>query len=146
MRKTHFLELHKNLEKQVFWLNRSFEKSKNLDLDNLSIDDFDILETLSSRFARTLDFLVRKYWRALDSLEFENQGTLVDVVNRAEKRKFFDEIELFREMKDLRNEIVNEYLDDKLEEAFDDIREFSKILLEICQRSLDYKNIVFEDK
>ena len=141
MRKIHFLELHKNLEKQVFWLNRSFEKSKNLDLENLSIDDFDILENLSSRFARTLDFLVRKYWRALDSLEFENQGTLVDVVNRAEKRKFFDEIEQFREMKDLRNEIVHEYLDDKLEETFDDIREFSKILLEICQRSLDYRKI-----
>jgi len=141
LRKIHFLELHKNLEKQVFWLNRSFEKSKNLDLDNLSIDDFDILETLSSRFARTLDFLVRKYWRALDSLEFENQGTLVDVVNRAEKRKFFDEIEQFREMKDLRNEIVHEYLDDKLEETFGDIREFSKILLEICQRSLDYRKI-----
>ena len=141
MRKIHFLELHTNLEKQVFWLNRSFEKSKNLDLDNLSIDDFDILETLSSRFARTLDFLVRKYWRALDSLEFENQGTLVDVVNRAEKRKFFDEIEQFREMKDLRNEIVHEYLDDKLEETFGDIREFSKILLEICQRSLDYRKI-----
>jgi len=141
LRKIHFLELHKNLEKQVFWLNRSFEKSKNLDLDNLSIDDFDILENLSSRFARTLDFLVRKYWRALDSLEFENQGTLVDVVNRAEKRKFFDEIEQFREMKDLRNEIVHEYLDDKLEETFDDIREFSKILLEICQRSLDYRKI-----
>jgi len=141
LRKIHFLELHTNLEKQVFWLNRSFEKSKNLDLDNLSIDDFDILENLSSRFARTLDFLVRKYWRALDSLEFENQGTLVDVVNRAEKRKFFDEIEQFREMKDLRNEIVHEYLEDKLEETFDDIREFSKILLEICQRSLDYRTI-----
>ena len=138
MRKNLFLELHKNLEKQIFWLNRSFEKSENLDLENLSIDDFDILETLSSRFARTLDFLVRKYWRALDSLEFENQGTLVDVVNRAEKRKFFDEIEQFREMKDLRNEIVHEYLDDKLEETFDDIREFSKVLLEICKRSLEY--------
>lgn len=138
MKKELFLELHKKLEKQTFWLNHSFKKSIDLNLENLEIDDFDTLETLSSRFARTLDFLVRKYWRALDNLEFENQGTLIDVVNRAEKRGFFSEIEQFRNMKDLRNEIVHEYLDDNLEESFEDIREYSIILLEICKRSLNY--------
>jgi uncharacterized protein YutE (UPF0331/DUF86 family) len=138
MKKELFLELQKQLEKQIFWLNHSFQKSKNIDLQNISINDFDTLETLSSRFARTLDFLVRKYWRALDSLEFENQGTLVDIVNRAEKRGFFDDIEIFRDMRDLRNEIVHEYLDDNLQENFQDIIEYSELLLEICKGSLDY--------
>jgi uncharacterized protein YutE (UPF0331/DUF86 family) len=138
LKKELFQELHKNLEKQTCWLERSLDKSKNLDLENLEFDEFDILETLSSRYARTIDFLVRKYWRALDSVEFETQGTLVDVVNRAEKRGLIPDIERFREMKDLRNEIVHEYLDDQLEETFSDIRVFGKELLEICKKSLDY--------
>jgi hypothetical protein len=138
LKKEFFQELHKNLEKQTFWLQHSMKKSENLDLKNLKIDDFDILETLSSRFARTIDFLVRKYWRALDSVEFETQGTLIDVVNRADKRKLFQDIEKFRELKDLRNEIVHEYLDDKLQEFFKEIRTESNELLEICQNSLNY--------
>jgi hypothetical protein len=138
LKKEFFQELHKNLEKQTFWLQHSIKKSENLDLKNLKIDDFDILETLSSRFARTIDFLVRKYWRALDSVEFETQGTLIDVVNRADKRKLFQDIEKFRELKDLRNEIVHEYLDDKLQEFFKEIRTESNELLEICQNSLNY--------
>jgi hypothetical protein len=138
LKKEFFQELHKNLEKQTFWLQHSIKKSENLDLQNLEIDDFDILETLSSRFARTIDFLVRKYWRALDSVEFETQGTLIDVVNRADKRKLFQDIEKFRELKDLRNEIVHEYLDDKLQEFFKEIRTESNELLEVCQNSLNY--------
>jgi hypothetical protein len=138
LKKEFFQELHKNLEKQTFWLQHSIKKSENLDLKNLKIDDFDILETLSSRFARTIDFLVRKYWRALDSVEFETQGTLIDVVNRADKRKLFQDIEKFRELKDLRNEIVHEYLDDKLQEFFKEIRTESNELLEVCQNSLNY--------
>jgi hypothetical protein len=138
LKREFFQELHKNLEKQVFWLSHSIEKSKNIDLENLEVDDFDILETLSSRFARTIDFLVRKYWRALDSVEFETQGTLIDVVNRADKRELFSDIERFRELKDLRNEIVHEYLDDSLEKFFGEIRTDSLELLEICKTTLNY--------
>lgn len=138
MKKELFAELHNGLKKQRFWLDRSRNICSKLDIKNLSVEEFDSFETLSSRFARTIDFLVRKYWRAIDTLEFENQGTLIDVVNRAEKRNFFENIEEFREMKDIRNEIVHEYLDDDLKPIFEDIRELSEKLLEIIDKSLKY--------
>jgi hypothetical protein len=139
MRKELFLEIHKNLAKQIFWLERSYLKSINIDLkSSLKDDEFDILETLSSRYARTIDFLVRKYWRALDEVEFETQGTLIDVVNRAEKRNFFTNIEEFREMKDIRNDIVHEYINDELNYMFIDVLKSSNKLIYIAKISYKY--------
>ena len=120
-------------------LERSYLKSINIDLkSSLKDDEFDILETLSSRYARTIDFLVRKYWRALDEVEFETQGTLIDVVNRAEKRDFFTNIEEFREMKDIRNDIVHEYINDELNDIFIDVLKSSNKLIDIAKISYKY--------
>jgi len=44
--------------------------------------------------------------------EFENQGTLVDVVNNAHKRGLFEDVEELRIMKDVRNTIAHEYIED----------------------------------
>ena len=132
-------ELYRDLERQLFLLKHSLEKAEKIsDLENMEADEFDNFETLAIRYSRTIDFLVRKYWRILDSVEFESQGTLIDVVNRAEKRGLFDDIEEFREMRDLRNEIVHEYISSNLVELFQDIKLFSKKLLEIGKRSLEY--------
>jgi len=46
--------------------------------------------------------------------EFENQGTLIDTVNHAHKRGLFDDIERLRVMKDIRNTIVYEYIEENL--------------------------------
>ena len=104
-------ELSIALEKQLFWLDYSYQQVKDLSSpDKFSIEEFNQFENLCSRYARTIDFLVRKYFRSLDDVEFENQGTLIDVVNNAHKRGLFNDIEVIREIKDIRNEIVHEYL------------------------------------
>ena len=41
-------------------------------------------------------FSSRKTLRSLDDVEFESQGTLVDVVNNAHKRGLFKDIKIFR--------------------------------------------------
>ena len=110
------------LEKQLFWLDYSYQQLKDSSAtDNFSIEQFNQFENLCSRYARTIDFLVRKYFRCLDDVEFENQGTLIDVVNNAHKRGLFLDIELIRQIKDIRNEIVHEYLDDGLQSVFIDV-------------------------
>jgi hypothetical protein len=46
----------------------------------------DCVEVLSARFVRTVDFFVHKFLRAADRHELIAEGTLIDTINRAEKR------------------------------------------------------------
>jgi len=132
-------ELTVALEKQLFWLDYSYQQLKaTSNTENLSIEQFNQFENLCSRYARTIDFLVRKYFRCLDDVEFENQGTLIDVVNNAHKRGLFLEIEVIRQIKDIRNEIVHEYLDDALQSVFSDVLKTTPDLLAIGRNSLRY--------
>ncbi len=81
------------LRKQANWLERSFNQCSAIGIKTeYSSAEFDSFETLSGRFARSIDFLVRKTLRSLDDVEFESQGTLVDVVNNAHKRGLFKDI------------------------------------------------------
>jgi len=70
--------------------------------------------------------------------EFENQRTLVNIVNNAHKRGSFQDIDKLRIMKDVRNTIVHEYIEDALTEVFDEVLEYSKELVEIIHNSLEY--------
>jgi predicted transposase/invertase (TIGR01784 family) len=54
------------------------------------VDEFGKFETLCGRYSRGIDFLIRKLFRTIDEYEFENQGTLIDVVNNAHKRGLFE--------------------------------------------------------
>ncbi len=127
------------LEKQLGWLNISFEECKATGIKNIyTVDEFGKFETLCSRYSRGIDFLIRKIFRTIDEYEFENQGTLIDVVNNAHKRGLFDDIEELRVMKDVRNTIVHEYIEDELAEVFDEVLEYSEKLIEIMKNTLLY--------
>lgn len=132
------------LEKQLFWLNYSFEQVAQIDLNApLEIETINHYENLCSRFSRTVDFLVRKVFRAIDAAEFETQGTLIDVINKAHKRELFESIEVMRDLKDLRNEIVHEYIDDELEGVFAEVRDLTPELIKIVHNTLAYsKNLL----
>ena len=109
-----------SLERSLFRLNGSFEKAKSIELaGEISDDDFDILENLTSRFSRTVDLIVNKLFRSIDSVELEDAGTLIDVVNRAEKRGIIHSSLKVRRLKDLRNEIVHEYETEDLAALFE---------------------------
>ena len=132
------------LEKQLFCLNYSFEQVAQIDLKpQLEIETINHYENLCSRFSRTVDFLVRKVFRAIDAAEFETQGTLIDVINKAHKRELFESIEVMRDLKDLRNEIVHEYIDDELEGVFAEVRDLTPELIKIVHNTLAYsKNLL----
>lgn len=129
----------KLLEKQLFWINISFEECSKIGIKKeYSIDDFGKFETLCSRYSRGIDFLIRKIFRTLDEYEFENQGTLIDVVNNAHKRGLFEDIEELRIMKDVRNTVVHEYIEDDLVEVFEEVLQYSETLILIIKNSLNY--------
>jgi uncharacterized protein YutE (UPF0331/DUF86 family) len=127
------------LEKQLSWLTFSFEECSMIGTkEEYSIDEFGKFETLCSRYARSIDFLIRKMFRTLDTYEFEDQGTLVDIVNRAHKRGLFEDMEQVRLMKDLRNTIVHEYIEDELRDLFEEVLHYTEELIRIMQTTLRY--------
>jgi len=132
-------ELTVALEIQLFWLDYSYQQLKDSPATvDFSIEQFNQFENLCSRYARTIDFLMRQYFRCLDDVEFENQGSLIDVVNNAHKRGLFLDIELIRQIKDIRNEIVHEYLDEALQSVFIDVLNTAPELIAIVRNTLKY--------
>lgn len=127
------------LKKQLFWIQLSFDECLVIGIkEAYEVDEFGKFETLCSRYSRGIDFLIRKMFRTLDEYEFENQGTLVDVVNNAHKRGLFDDIEKIRIMKDVRNTIAHEYIEDDLTEVFDEVLEYTEVLISIIKTTLSY--------
>jgi len=137
----------KLLEKQLFWIEISFNECSKIGIqEEYSVDEFGKFETLCSRYSRSIDFLIRKIFRTLDAYEFENQGTLVDVVNHAHKRGLFEDIEELRIMKDVRNTVVHEYIEDELAGVFDEVLQYSETLIRIIENTLTYIEQRVSDK
>lgn len=127
------------LEKQLFWLNLSFEECSQIGIKTeYSIDEFGRFETLCSRYSRSIDFLIRKIFRTIDAFEFENQGALVDVVNNAHKRGLVKNIDELRLMKDVRNTIVHEYVEEELINVFEEVLYHSEELLKMIKHTVSY--------
>ena len=127
------------LQKQLTWLKLSCSECKNISIkENYTIDEFGKFEILCSRYSRGIDFLIRKIFRTIDEYEFENQGTLVDVVNNAHKRGLFENVDELRIMKDVRNTIVHEYIEDALADVFDEVLLYAGKLITIIENTLEY--------
>lgn len=91
-------------------------------------------EAFTGRLARAVDLLVNKVLRSLDRVELRSEGTLLDVINRAEKRGFVGRAQELREMKDVRNMIAHDYAGAKAAEIFAYCREQKPVLDAICDR------------
>jgi len=126
-------------DKAASWLKRSLEKSKAIKITpKLSEADFDVLENLTSRFARLCDILVQKVFRAISAHELEPDGSLIDHINRAAKRGIVTDEKVMRELKELRNTIAHEYTEEELSELFEKIRASSPELLQILENAKKY--------
>jgi len=134
--------LRENLEgmrKSLAWLKRSHEKCSRIGVKQRYLEDeFDDFENMSNRDARTLDVIVNKVFRSIDAVELEDGGTLLDVVNRAEKRGIVDSAERVRGLKDLRNDIVHEYETDDLPALFPQTLEAIPELFAIAEETETY--------
>lgn len=132
-------ETLKQLDDGAAWLKRSLKRcQKAAGKKELSAADLDAFEALTSRFARLSDMILQKLFRGLDRIELEDGGTLLDALNRAEKRGLVDSAASFLEIRELRNEIAHEYAQEELSELFEGVLQHSPALLEIVRRAGDY--------
>ena len=121
------------------WLRRSYAQCSQIDLGAALSDlEYDAFENLTSRFARVSDMVLQKIFRSIDHLELEEGGTLLDVLNRAEKRGLVASADQFRELRELRNEIAHEYALDDLKALFASVLEHTPALLAILDNIRAY--------
>lgn len=119
------------------WLLHSLQQCEPISLNKLTTADYDALEALSSRYGRFVDILINKLFRAVDQYELLEAGSLIDVLNRAEKRGIII-AETGREIKELRNNIVHEYDPEVVSKLAEDIIHYAHIAIKVYQQLLNY--------
>lgn len=136
----HLQKVLSQLDDALYWLNRSYRQCGAIGVKSAyTEDELDAFEALTSRFARVSDILTQKVYRSIDALEFEtNNGTMIDVVHRAEKRGLIDSTDQIRTIRDLRNSIAHEYVKESLIELFQDTLKLIPTLLKLVNYTKQY--------
>jgi uncharacterized protein YutE (UPF0331/DUF86 family) len=123
----------RDFDKSSVWLERSYQKCRIIGIKgNYDETELEAFETLCSRFGRAVDMIVMKVLRNIDFVELEEPGTMLDVANRAEKKGIVESVDLLRAMKDLRNELVHEYLEEDYVKKFEEVLLWTGKLFEIA--------------
>ena len=122
----------------IAWLERSQSLCVRPPYEAVPPEVWDALEALASRFGRCVDLIVHKLFRAIDRFELEEAGSLLDAANRAVKRGLIEQVDVVRDLKDLRNEIVHEYTVEDLPALYAEIYEATPGLLQLYTHTLGY--------
>jgi hypothetical protein len=129
------------------WLNRSFGRCVKIGIkDEYTEGEFDQFENLISRFARTVDFLINKMFTGIDAVEFLDGGSIIDAVNRAEKRGIISSVSELRALKDLRDGVVNECEADNLKPLFSAVLDSIPRVFKIAEGVINYCKQYFAPK
>lgn len=143
MNKQNYLENLRAVVSQVRQAEKhfkiSYRRCEKIGLNGPHNEDNLIeFEALTGRFARLVDMLIHKLYRAIDVYELVDGGTLIDTINRAEKRGIVDHASEIRTLKDLRNDIAHEYLAEKLTLLHQEVYKYVPKLLALVDRSIVY--------
>lgn len=113
--------------------------------DDLDYDDaeWERWDALTVRFARLADILTQRVFRAIDRAEFLlPEATFIDRLNRAEKRGHIRSTYEWKEIREVRNQIVHEYAAEHLLPLLQDIVRHTPELLDCVQRVKEYAPIL----
>ena len=141
MKKNSYQILKQNLDDLLrqkngwFTLYKVCESFKSK--EKFSVSDYDALESYLSRFARVCDLLFRKVFGPLMCMSL-NQGSLLDVLNRSEKKGLVDSSSQAREWTELRNQIVHDYAHHDLNTLFVDALDFTPHVLKTIDKTEQY--------
>ncbi len=127
-------------QKSIEWLKLSFDRCKDVDFSDLDEQRIERLETFANRFSRSIDIFINKLLRSLDELEAEKNDRRLDSIIRAEKRGFVEDYEILLDLKNLRNELAHEYIEELFLDKMYEVFEASEKLFMIEQKVKYYIN------
>ena len=132
-------ENKESFEESVRWLKRSYTICKNqFDLKDLPDEGFDAFESLTSRFARTTDILFNKVFRSIIYLEEGTAYTWLDTLIYMEKQGIISSTDDARLVKELRNDIVHEYVITDLKQLFAEVLNYCPLVFNFVDNTLKY--------
>ncbi|MEK7704896.1 MAG: hypothetical protein AAB426_08050 [Myxococcota bacterium] len=114
-------------------LDYSYRKVLGLSLErDLGEEELESLESFSSRFARYSDMIVARYFRAL-MLDRDPafRGSVIDLLNSAEKLGWIDSANTWRRIRELRNVAAHQYTDDDFLALYRELRDLASVLLAV---------------
>ena len=125
-------------QKAVKYLQHSYSKVLPLQhrlqniqsIEQLDMDQIDDLEAFSARFARSADILCQKVFRAIDVIELVDTGSIIDRLNRMEKRGLIESAQDWKQIREERNEIAHDYV-------IEDNQEFYLTLINLTPKFFD---------
>lgn len=121
--------------KSVVKSNRLLEEAK---VRQLSDDDRETFESLTSRYGRALDFLIQKLLRTIDRIELTDEGSVLDRINRFKKRDVLRDEVNYALLKDLRNQIVHEYILDETDRVVKEVLNYAPLIEDILLKAKEY--------
>jgi hypothetical protein len=118
------------LLKSQISLLQSIEKCKNIDLNNtLTFENQESFDSLTSKFSRVSDILTQKVLKSLIILYREDCKTFIDRANFLEKIGIVQDSNILINIRDLRNEISHEYIEEDLRDLYKRTLEYSGELI-----------------
>ncbi len=127
------------LDKSRSVLDYSYQRCLAIqDKSHFNEQDLERFESLTGRFARLSDLLIQKMFRLIDSIDLDDQGTVRDRINRAEKKSLIESAEQFVLIRELRNTIAHEYDPIASEKIFLLVLEFCPLLFDAVERLNQY--------
>lgn len=114
-----------NLDHSLEALRYSYSKCiKIIEKAEYNNHEQESFEALTSRFARTSDILTQKVIKTLFSLMQEHPKTFLDTANLVEKVEIINNADDLLNIRELRNQIAHEYVNDDLRALFSDVLQF----------------------
>jgi hypothetical protein len=141
------IEIIEMLTKSAGRLKYSYSKVQQIDLDkeDFTEEELETIESLCSRFARISDILLQKAFRFLDIYEFDGYDFPVPKrITLAERRKLIPSTEIFKYIRELRNEVAHNYATDYYIDLFKEIFKSTPTLFEIVDNTIEYLNKKFQ--
>lgn len=130
MQKNLICQAYEDLEDSLKLLEYSLAKYKPFDPTVFySYEDLEYYDSLSFRYEKAIE-AVFSYFKTLEIFLFaETSETLRKRLQKMEKLGLIENLEAYMEAKLLRNKVVHAYLPEKLQEIYESIEKFGKILL-----------------
>jgi len=117
----------------------SYENCRKIGIkEDYSLSESDHFEAFTSRFARLSDMVVQKMFRLIDKIELEDEGTVRDRINRAEKKGLIISADTFVQIRIVRNDIAHEYHIKALMDIYKKTLELTPYILDSIEKIEEY--------
>ena len=127
------------LEEAATILRHSYARCREIGIKaDYVLEELDQIEAFTSRFARMSDLLIQRIFRLIDRIDLEDEGTVRDRINRAERKELIASAAEFTEIRILRNQIAHEYLPDAMAEIYENVFNLCPRLFDSVERVKTY--------